>query len=790
MILSDRFNALYLKPGKVHHVHLYKIFRASFLKILTVLLLVALLVPAPAFSLDSEDSQIFISGFNSYQKKDYPAAVESMSTLLKKYPDTPLKDMAVFWLARANYKVGNNQEAGKYMAQFLRDYPESPLKATVEDELIQLAERYEKGEAIPATPKTAAQPAPGVAVAEKAAAERAAAERAAAVKASAEKVAAEKAAADKAAIDAAAERAAAAQKAAAEKAAVEKAAAEKAAAEKAAAPRDVKEKKVSVAKHGKEKGKSSALRKKAIAGYKDVIDRYPGTPAAANASAKLLQMGIEYPTVKKGGAAAPQGEVTQVFNIEVAQYADLDVRLGAAGETQEAGKRFVIPMDIVNSGNGSDSFLLDSGFPPEYDFHFAAADTPDVAIKSTPTLEVGEKFRGVAVGTIPRGNIDGQKSSYPVKVVSAFAREASQTKEIALRTSAPLLRAVVKSDRTKLLPGEKVSYRVSLLNIGSAAARDVTLRVSYPPQYEPSGTPAGFKKENGAIVLDGMRLKSGESQDHNLTFRLKDEALADQELIVRADIANGSLGKKESFVSATSFVQRVSGVTARTGAGKLVAIPGQTVSVPLVVTNTGNVREVFAIKASVPANATYTFYDDVNRDGKRQNSEPIINHVGPLSPKEEAYVIMEMETPASALDGAVAAASVRFEPEAADRAAAVNLQLTYSRPIVELTLAARGGKLKPGEVSSLDLNCVNRGSSLAKQVILQSALPAQLELVAAEPAFSRYDNGVYLWRLDELGAGERRSIKVTYRVKPGVAVGTSVQMKNSLNYQDLLGNRY
>lgn len=790
MILSDRFNALYLKPGKVHHVHLYKIFRASFLKILTVLLLVALLVPAPAFSLDSEDSQIFISGFNSYQKKEYPAAVESMSTLLKKYPDTPLKDMAVFWLARANYKVGNNQEAGKYMAQFLRDYPESPLKATVEDELIQLAERYEKGEAIPAAPKTAAQPAPAVAAAERAAAEKAAAERAAAVKASAEKAAAEKAASDKAALDAAAERAAAAQSIAADKAAADKAATEKAAADKADAAREAKGKKASAAKQGKEKGKSSALRKKAIAGYKDVIDRYPGTPAAANATAKLLQMGIEYPVVKKGGAAAPQGEVTQVFNIEVAQYADLDVRLGSAGETQEAGKRFVIPMDIVNSGNGSDSFLFESGFPPEYDFHFAAADTPDVAIKSTPTLDVGEKFRGMAVGTIPRGNIDGQKNSYPVKVVSAFAREVSQTKEIALRTSAPLLRAVVKSEKTKLLPGEKVSYRVSLLNIGSAAARDVTLRVSYPPQYEPSGTPAGFKKENGALVLDGLRLKSGESQDHNLTFRLKDEALADQELIVRADIVNGALGKKESFVSATSFVQRVSGVTARTGAGRLVAIPGQTVSVPLVVTNTGNVREVFAIKASVPANATYTFFDDVNRDGKRQGSEPIINHVGPLSPREEAYVIMEMETSASALDGAVAAASVRFEPEAADRAAAVNLQLTYSRPIVELTLAARGGKLKPGEVSSLDLNCVNRGSSLAKQVVLQSALPAQLELVAAEPAFSRYDNGVYLWRLDELGAGERRSIKVTYRVKPGVAVGTSVQMKNSLNYQDLLGNRY
>ena len=49
---------------------------------------------------------------------------------------------------------------------------------------------------------------------------------------------------------------------------------------------------------------------------------------------------------------------------------------------------------------------------------------------------------------------------------------------------------------------------------------------------------------------------------------------------------------------------------------------------------------------------------------------------------------------------------------------------------------------------------------------------------------------MYVWRFDELGAGEKRVIKVTYRVKPGIAVGTSMQLKNLLNYQDPLGNRY
>ncbi|WP_246329770.1 histone H1-like repetitive region-containing protein [Geomonas limicola] len=924
-----------------------------------------------------------------------------MSTLLKKYPDTPLKDMAIFWLARANFKAGNQREAGKYMAQFLREYPESPLKATVEEGLMTLAERYQKNELTdepaakaPVTDKAAAEKAAAEttaagmtaaervaarraaaekvaaeqaaaertaaekiasekiaaeraaeeraaaekaradkaaaemaaaekaaaekaaaeraaaakaeadriagekaaaeraaaekaaalkaeadriaaeraaaeraaaeraaaekaaalkaaaekAAAEKAAVERAAAERAAAEKVAAEKVAAEKAAAEKAAAEkaaaekaaaekvaaekAAAEKAAAekaaAEKAAAEKAAAEKAAAEKAAAEKAAAEKAAAEKKAAEERAAAERAaaeraaaakkaaeqkaaaekaaaeKAAAakaerasvpadLRDKAIAAYKDVIDRYPGTAAASSATAKLHQMGIEYPALQKPVNIAPQGEIAQVYNLEVAQYADVDLQLGAAAETEEAGKRFVIPFDIVNTGNGNDSFTLESGFPPEFDFHFAPAKNPETAIANTPVLGVGSKYRVLAVGSIPRGNIDGQRNVYPIKVISNYSNDTSQSKEIALVSSAPLLRAVVKTDKAKLLPGERIAYRISLLNVGTAAARGVTVRLNYPPQYEPVGElPQGFKQETKAsLVLDGLRLRSGESNDFNVTFQLKDEALAEQELFLRADVINNDLDKKESFVSSTSVVQRVSGVAARTTADKLVVIPGQVVSIPLIVTNTGNLRELFTIKANIPSSASYSFFDDLNRDGKRQFNEPIINHVGPLSPKEEAYVVLEISTPASANDGAIAPVSVTFESEnVAEKTAGVHLQLTYSRPILELAMAGKGGRLKPGEVSSLELNCVNRGSNMAKQVTLQSIIPSQLELVAADPAFTKSDNGVYSWRFEELGAGEKRSIKVSYRVKPGIAVGTNMQMKNLLNYQDQLGNRY
>lgn len=623
---------------------------------MAALLLFAALIPAPAFSLDSEDSRLFISGFSAYQRKDYAAAIEGLTAVLKNHPDTTLKDVALFWLARAQFKAGHHEQAGKQMAQFLREYPQSPLKGTVEEELLQLA----RGGGGSAAPETAPQ---------------------------------------------------------------------------------------------------------------------KSDPAVADPNPLTSQ----------------QAEVTQTFDLEVAQYAELEVTLSPAPRTLEAGKPFAIAFDVVNTGNGNDSFRFESGFPAEYDLHFAAASAPETPVTGTPPLAVGEKFQVVAVGTIPRGNVDGQKNSFPIRIVSLLEQEVSQSKEVALVTSAPMLRTVLKAEKAKLLPGERVSYRISLLNAGSAPARALTLMLNHPPQYEPMEAPAaGFAQApDGSLLLEGVQLKPGEGKDFSLTFRVRDEALAEQELFLRAEIANHDLKKRESAVSATSVVQRVSSVTAKIRMEKLVVVPGQALSVPVTVTNSGNIREAFSVKAAVEGAGSYGLFADLNRDGTKGANEPAVTQVGPLSPREEAHLLLQIETPPTAGDGTAAHAAVSLHPaDPLGRSARVNLQIAYSRPVLELAMAAQRGKLKPGEVSSLELNCVNRGSNLAREVTVQSILPPQLELVAADPAVSRAENGVYVWRFDEMGAGEKRNIRMTYRMKPGIAVGTGMQVKNLLNYHDPLGNRY
>ncbi|RII28138.1 MAG: hypothetical protein CXR30_14470 [Geobacter sp.] len=928
-----------------------KLCRNTLIRILIALVIISSLLVSTGFCQETEDSQIFIAGFNSYQQKDYPAAIDKMNEVLQKYPDTPLRDMALFWLSRAYFKSGNQQEAARYMSQFSKEYPDNPLKNTVEEELLNLVARYDKGEKLP-TGTAPGQSADKLAAAKKAKAEKdrlvkeaaekerlaredaekaalaqqqAEQERVAKVKAEQERIAAEKAeqerlvqekaakekaeqeriaaekaeqqrlallkveedrkaselaeqqrlAANKAAEElkqaskkieqeraiaekaeqeriaaekteqqrlallkaeednkaselaeqqrlaalAEEERKQVAEKAkqdrivaaqaeqrrlAQEKAAQQKAEEERIASEKAEQQRlavvQEEERQLARKRAAEEQGQAEkkVLREKAITQYKSIIENYPGSKAAAVAAAKLQELGIAValPAAKAIVAEqkpAEQPENAQVLRLEVAQFAGFEFHLLASPKTFEVARRISLPFEITNRGNGKDSFYLESGFPAEFNANFAATDAPEQNINQTPALAPGETFKGVVNLTIPASSIDGLRITHPVKAASRFMSEATQSREVNIVAAAPLLRAVVKTDKTQPLPGDKVTYRIAVLNVGSTAAKNVSLRLNFPPQLEPVDyAAAGFKQEmKAALVYDGLQVNSGENKEFTVTFQLKDDSLANQELLCRAELINNQLNTNAAFVSNAAYVQTQHGITVRPVSDKLVIIPGQTITVPFVVTNTGNVREKFKIVSAINGAQDAVVFHDLNRDGIRQPNEPVINEIGPLESKEEAGIALEMKTPRSATDSSEGNVQVSFISEGdAARTATASALLVYSRPVLQMAMSSRDGRLKPGEVASFDLTITNFGTNLARVVELHSAWPEQLELVAADPADSSVADGNILWKFKELGAGEKRTIKVSFRVKPGTGVGTNIQVKNVLKYEDQLGNRY
>jgi len=934
---------------------------------LACLLLVTLLGAVPVFAQETEDSQIFLSGFNAYQQKKYPVAVARLSEVLKKYPETPLRDMTLFWLARSHYKAGNLQDAGRYMAQFSREYPDNPLKNTVEEELLTLAGLHERSQtAALQQDEVAKQRAVAEAEQEKLAAlkreeerlvreraeaeklaalqaaeeterlaqEKAAEERRAAAKREEERIAKEKLEAERqialkveeerlarekadreasekvlalkakadawrmarekaeaeqlaakkadeerlareraeseriavvkkaeeqrqaaleaerqklaaqkveeerrakeqaeverlaavkkaeeqrqAALEAerqkladqkAEEERLAREKAEAERVAVVKAAEEKRlAAEKAAAAMaEQKERELTIARKAEAEQRAAekarqdkdVLKEKAIVEYKGILSRFPGTRASQVAAARLKELGVAValPAAVSSAPAAAETAVgaAHVLTLEVAQYAAFEFDVQSPTRPVDVAQKTVIPFEVQNRGNGNDSFYLASGFPAEFGARFVAASDPEQAINQTPMLASEERFKGLLLVSLPPSSIDGLRFAYPVKAASQLAGEASRSRVVMLAAAAPLLRAVVKTDNLQVLPGEKVQYRIAVLNVGSTTARDVTLRVNFPAQYQPvEYSAAGFRQEmNAALVLDGLTLNPGESRDLTATFQLKDESLAKEELVVRADLLNNVLQTRATFLSNATLVLPFSAVVVRMADERIIAIPGETVTIPARVINKGNYRERFKLAVPSTPFKNVVICNDLNRDGVRQAGEPEVTVVGPLGPNEEMALLLEVTTPQSAQDGTHEKLTLTATPESGHgKIVTAESLLGYSRPVVQLTMKGREGRMVPGELLNVELNVRNQGSNLAKLVELDVRWPDQVELVTADTAACRSQSGGSSWCFSELGAGEKRVVKASFRIKSGTGVGTGVQLKSVLSYQDHVGNRY
>ncbi|HEY6006756.1 MAG TPA: tetratricopeptide repeat protein [Geobacteraceae bacterium] len=131
-----------------------KPFRHDLVKLLFGLAVCLLPLSAPVSGFAEEDSALFMAGFSAYQRKEYHDAAQRLKRLLEVYPETPLRDMTLFFLARAQFKAGNRPEAGRVMSRLLREYPGSTLKEKAEPELMRLAAAYWKNEKTDGGPET------------------------------------------------------------------------------------------------------------------------------------------------------------------------------------------------------------------------------------------------------------------------------------------------------------------------------------------------------------------------------------------------------------------------------------------------------------------------------------------------------------------------------------------------------------------------------------------------------------------------------------------------------------
>ncbi len=351
-------------------------------------------------------------------------------------------------------------------------------------------------------------------------------------------------------------------------------------------------------------------------------------------------------------------------------------------------------------------------------------------------------------------------------------------------------------------PRERVTYTLTVANVGNEAATGVVLTDATPSgtNYVPGSTTV-----NGSPVADDGTNPLDPSNDG---LRLPDLPVGGPpvavafEVTVADPVADGTVITNEATVASAEGVSAPSpriqhtvnvqpGVTVEPDHSTDVVIPGVAVYAHDV-TNTGNVTDTFALAATSSEGWTTTLYADDDGDGVWDSATETtaVTSTGPVPPGGRFPLIAIVDVPATAVPGTVDTTTVRAGSSADPAVDAAATDLTRAvAPALRVTKTATpsGDQVNAGQIITYAVTVRNVGGATASDVNVVDDAPENTTYVAgsatagttpvpdaagADPnPFSSAAGG---YSVVELEAGATITLGFEVRVSTTVAVGTDI----------------
>ncbi|HEV7376208.1 MAG TPA: tetratricopeptide repeat protein [Pyrinomonadaceae bacterium] len=220
------------------------------------------------------------------------------------------------------------------------------------------------------------------------------------------------------------------------------------------------------------------------------------------------------------------------------------------------------------------------------------------------------------------------------------------------------------------------------------------------------------------------------------------------------------------------------------------AQPGQSVQLPLTVTNTGNKEDQFRLETDLPAEYQPSFSLAQSGSG----TELPIFVTPQLTRGSSIEVMLNLRVPETASDGQ----QLKFFVRAASQADYQVLKVADgSINVVAASLSAAtnvsDSSVMPGETFTQTITVKNAGSSPAKQTRADFVFNPNFELVSANPSPINYDkpSRTAVWSLGDLSSRGSRDISVTLRAVPDALASTNPLGRGAVRTQSLsLGSNF
>ncbi|HEY9283897.1 MAG TPA: hypothetical protein VIP46_10625, partial [Pyrinomonadaceae bacterium] len=234
-------------------------------------------------------------------------------------------------------------------------------------------------------------------------------------------------------------------------------------------------------------------------------------------------------------------------------------------------------------------------------------------------------------------------------------------------------------------------------------------------------------------------------------------------------VTNAGPGSQEGVVFTVKQVPNLALALSRSA---IAASPGQSIQLPLTVTNAGNKEDQFRLETDLPAEFQPTFS---LAQGGQDSGLPIL--VTPqLARGQNLNVLLNVRIPETASDGL----QRRFFVRAASQSDfQISRAADASMTIVAAALAGASAvgreSVQPGETFTQTISLRNQGSAQARAARADFVFSPDFELVSADPLPFYYDglSRTAVWSLGELDPREGREIKVTLRALPNALASSN-----------------
>lgn len=538
-----------------------------------------------------------------------------------------------------------------------------------------------------------------------------------------------------------------------------------------------------------------------------------GTPAGTNITNKATATFTD----ANNNVYAPVDSNT--VTVTVSQVASVTTTPPTSSQNGSPGGKTYFSGQILNSGNGADTFTMSAaGLPAGYSYVIykdtngdgilqPTEEVPANTLGASVTLNADQSQYAIAVITAPAGAAAGSTATLSFTATSTFNPAVTSTATMTVTIQAAVVTFSKTVSPANPKPGDTVTYTVSWTNSGTAPAYLTVMTDTIPANttykagsitYGGAGRTDANDADNADFNVTNLGMVTvnigtiNAAGTGNMTFQVTvNTGIASTTIISNTASASYQTNATDPTTKTTVNTNPASSTVAQAAGLQILPatlttneLVGNQNLHPFTIKNTGNGNDTYSI-SSVGLYWTWTVYNDVNQDNlytagidtpvTDTNADGKLD-TGVMAPDLTKHYIAVVTvtgsngqqgkhtiTATSLLDPAVTGTSIKY----------TNIQT----PVIALAKSVSPtGAQPPGTQLTYTINVTNSGAAPAQTFVVSDVLSAYLSYVpgsitvggaiqtdAADADFGRFDgsSGAIIVAIPSISAGA--TVPITYK---------------------------